>query len=94
MFYSSLASANEMTFAVDDCGPLGREDLGVIFSPKPRKQGWHYFAKGNAMEVCPKLINAKRVVGYEQDYCENYKPLHPKECGHIKVFVITGYINE
>ena len=94
LFYGALVNANEITLAVDDCGPLARDDLGVIFSPKPRAQGWYYFAKGSAMNVCPKLINARKVVGYEENYCENHKPLDPKECDYLKVFVITEYINE
>jgi len=94
IFYGSLAHANEITLAVDDCGPLGREGLGVVFSPKPRKQGLYYFAKGHAKDVCPKLLNASKVVGYEEGYCKSHIPLDPKECGYLKVFVITEYINE
>ncbi len=92
--YASLVNAEDIELVVDDCGPLGRGDLGVVFSPKPRKQGWYYFAKGNAMDVCPKLVNAGRIIGYEEEYCKNYKPDHPKECEYIKVFVIKKYINE
>ncbi len=92
--YGSLVNAGDIQLAVDDCGPLARGELGVVFSPKPRREGWYYFAKGNAMDVCPKLVGAARVVGYEERYCENYKPVHPKECGHIKVFVIKEYIYE
>ncbi len=94
LFYGSFVNASEIELFVDDCGPLGRGELGVVFSPKPRKQGWYYFVKGNATNVCPKLMNAIRVVGYEEGYCENYKPRYSKECEYLKVFVIKEYINE
>ncbi len=92
--FCSTALAQDIEIEVDDCGPLGRGELGVVFSLKPHGSGVSYFAKGPAMEVCTKLIKAKRVIGYEEPYCKNYEPVHPKECEHIKVFVIKDFIFE
>ncbi|WP_444903077.1 hypothetical protein ACJJIU_15135 [Microbulbifer sp. CnH-101-E] len=91
---SASVNAIDIELVVDDCGPLARGELGVVFSPKPRKQGWYYFAKGDATDVCPKLMDAVRIVGYEEDYCKNHNPIHPKECEYLKVFIIKEYINE
>ena len=78
---------------VDDCGPLARGELGVVFSLAPGTLRKKYFAKGSAMDICPKLVNAKYVVGYEKSYCENYEPFDPKECEYAKVFVIKEYVH-
>jgi hypothetical protein len=94
LFCSVIAHAKDIKVVVDDCGPLARGELGVVFSLAPHGSGKGYFAKGKAMETCPKLVNAKYVVGYEEDYCKNYKPYHPSECGNLKVFVIKEYIVE
>jgi len=90
----STAHAQDIEIEVDDCGPLGRGELGVVFSLKPHGSGISYFAKGPAMEVCTKLTTAKRVIGYEEPYCKNHEPMHPKECEHRKVFVVKEYIFE
>lgn len=90
--WCSVVFAQDIEVEVDDCGPLAREGLGVAFSLKPHGSGQSYFAKGSAMEICPKLVTAKRVIGYEEPYCKNYKPAHARECEHIKVFVIKEYV--
>lgn len=92
--FASSVFAEEIQIEVDDCGPLRRGDLGVVFSPKPRTSGVTYFTKGSAMEVCVRLTTAKSVIGYEEPYCKNYKPVYPHECESIKVFVIKEYIFE
>ena len=92
--FSSVAFAEDIQIEVDDCGPLARGELGVVFSLKPHGSGITYFAKGPVAEVCTKLTTAKRVIGYEEPYCKNHKPVHPQECDHIKVFVIKEYIFE
>ena len=92
--FSHLSFAKELKVEVDDCGPLARGELGVVFSLKPHGKGKGYFAKGSAYEVCPKLTKAKYVIGYEEDYCKNHKPFDKNECGVIKVFVIQKYIFE
>ena len=94
LFCSALAHAKDIKIVVDDCGPLARGELGVVFSLAPRVSGKSYFAKGKAMEICPKLVNAKYVVGFEEEYCKNHMPRHPSECGNRKVFVIKEYIFE
>ena len=86
--------ASEIKVQIADCGPLARENLGVVFSLKPHGSGKAYFAKGRASEVCPKLTAAKYVIGYEEDYCDNHRPLYEKECGVKKVFVIKEYVLE
>ena len=62
--FTSSVFAEEIKIEVDDCGPLGRGELGVVFSPKPLTSGVTYFAKGTAMEVCAKLTTARRVIVY------------------------------
>ncbi|WP_133468926.1 hypothetical protein [Paraglaciecola marina] len=94
MLLSAEAFTQDIEIEVDDCGPLGRGELGVVFSLKPHGSGVSYFAKGPAMEVCMNLTRAKRVIGYEEPYCKNYQPVHPQECSYIKVFVIKDYIFE
>lgn len=92
--FLSNAYAQEMEIEVDDCGPLGRGEFGVVFSLKPHGSGVSYFAKGPAMEVCGKLTTAKRVIGYEEPYCKNHEPMYPIECDHFMVFVIKDYVFE
>jgi hypothetical protein len=90
--FNVVANGNQIKIEVDDCGPLARDKLGVVFSLKPHGNGKSYFANGSAYELCPKLTSAKYVKGYEEDLCKNYKPRHKKECGVQKVFVIQQYI--
>jgi hypothetical protein len=92
LFNPSNQVGKEITIEVDDCGPLGRGSLGVVFSLKPHGSGKSYFAEGKASVVCPKLTTAIKVVGYEEDYCLKHKPLYIDECSYRKVFVITEYI--
>ncbi|WP_445361306.1 hypothetical protein ACJJIL_04930 [Microbulbifer sp. EKSA005] len=92
--FCSMVHAKDIEIEVDDCGPLARGELGVVFSLKPHGSGISYFAKGPAMEVCTNLTKAKRVIGYVEPYCKNFEPIHPKECDHRKVFVIKEYIFE
>ncbi len=88
----SVAFAQNIEVEVDDCGPLDREGLGVVFSLKPHGSGKSYFAKGNAFELCPELLSAKRVIGYAEPYCKNHKPIDERECEHRKVFVIEQFV--
>lgn len=90
--FCPVVHANTIEVEIDDCGPLGREELGVVFSLKPHGSGISYFAAGNATDICPKLVAAKRVIGYEEPYCKNHKPINIQECEYIKVFVINEYI--
>ncbi|TLU61888.1 hypothetical protein FE810_13815 [Thalassotalea litorea] len=90
--FNAVANPNQIKVEVDDCGPLARDELGVVFSLKPHGEGKSYFADGTANELCPKLTSAKYILGYEEDLCKNYKPRNEKECGAVKVFVIQQYI--
>lgn len=90
--FLSSAHAKDIEIEVDDCGPLARGELEVVFSLKPHDSGIYYFAKGPVMDVCTNLTTAKRVIGYEEPYCKHYEPMHPKECDQIKVFVIKEYV--
>ena len=91
---SHLAHAAQLKVQVDDCGPLARDELGVVFSLKPYGHGKTYFSLGSAYQFCPKLTSAKYVLGYAEDLCKNYKPRNKNECGVLKVFVIQEYINK
>lgn len=91
-FFCSVVYAQDIKIEVDDCGPLARGELAVVFSTKPHGSGKSYFAKGPLVEVCTKLTEAKYVIGYEEPYCENHKPFDLKECKHRKVFVIKEYV--
>lgn len=91
---SSMAFAQTVKVEVDDCGPLARGELGVVFRIKPHESGIGYFTKGEASEICPKLHKAKYIIGREEPYCKNYKPYHIRECEHLKVFVIEEYVFE
>lgn len=91
-FFCSVVYAQDIKIEVDDCGPLARGELVVVFSTKPHGAGQSYFAKGPLAEVCTKLTEAKYVIGYEEPYCENHKPFDPRECEHRKVFVIKEYV--
>ncbi len=86
-------SADEVTIEVDDCGSLGQSDFGVAFRAKPHIGGQFYFAKGTAMEVCPKITKAKKIVGVVTSYCDYLEKKEP-ECKKVKVFTITNIINE
>jgi hypothetical protein len=88
-----VAHAEKVLLKPYDCGPLARGELGVVFSVGESGNGQAYFVKGNASHICPKLMSAKGVFGFESDYCENYEPVNPNECGAIKIFTIIGYQN-
>lgn len=90
----TLADDQLLKIEVDDCGPLARGKLGVVFSSKPHGSGKSYFTEGSAYELCPKLTSSKYVIGYEEDICTNYKPRNKQECGVVKVFVIQNHLNE
>lgn len=89
LLFNDCALAEDISVQVDDCGPLARGELGVVFSLKPHGSGKAYFTKGNASDLCPLLVTAQEVIGYVEGYCENYKPRVEKECSYIKVFVIN-----
>lgn len=74
-----------------DCGPLARGELGVVFSTGRGGTGQTYFAKGNPMDVCPKLMQATYVSGVEANYCDSYEPFNQNECRAIKLFTIADY---
>lgn len=89
---SNLTNANQLKVEVDDCGPLARGELGVVFSANPHGIGESYFTKGTAKDVCPKLTSAKYIVGFLEDICKNHKPRNKQECGALKVFVVQKYV--
>lgn len=89
---ASSTSARGLKLSIDDCGPLARDELGVVFTARLHGTTKTYFAKGVASEVCPKLDKANYVIGVEEPYCKNFKPLSPKECGTLKVFVIHEFV--
>ena len=91
---SSSCSAEKIQLTPYDCGPLGRGELGVVFSTGPLGSGQAYFVKGSATEICPKIMEAKSISGYASNYCDNYQPQDERECKSIKVFTITEYQSE
>jgi len=85
--------ADEITTRVHTCGSQLQSDFGIVFQANPLLGGQFYFAKGNAMEVCPKITKAREIVGLISSYCEYLKSNDP-ECKKVKVFTITDIINE
>jgi hypothetical protein len=77
-----------------DCGPLARGKLGVVFSVGKFGNGQTYFAEGDAVEICPKLMSSDSVSGYESNYCDNYEPVSENVCVTIKVFEIIDYLDD
>ena len=91
VFISASCSAESHRLKPYDCGPLARADLGVVFSAGKPASRQTYFVKGKASDICPKLMLAESISGFETDYCANYEPKDKKECGVIKVFTIIEY---
>ncbi len=87
-----IHDSNEVTIVVDDCGPVARPELGVVFSSAPHGTGESYITAGMASQVCPKITEAKMIKGYIEDICLNYEPRHADECGTRNIFVITEII--
>ena len=71
-----------------DCGPLAREEFGIVFSAIDQNVKQAYFVKGKATELCPIILKNTTLTGYEFNLCRNYKPENPFECGTIKEFVL------
>ena len=88
---SASCSTESIRLKPYDCGPLARDDLGVVFGAGKPASRQTYFVKGKAGDICPKLMSAESISGFETDYCANYEPKDKKECGVIKVFTITEY---
>ena len=93
-FLSLSCIAEKVLVKPGDCGPLARGELGVVFSTEPCGAGQKYFVKGSAMNICPKIMNAKAISGIESNYCDNYTPRDKRECKSIKVLTITEYHND
>ncbi|ACV26647.1 hypothetical protein [Kangiella koreensis] len=80
----------EIVLTPNDCGPLARGELGVVFSAQNSNGQQMYFVEGAAGDICPRLMSAGSVTGFESNYCDNYEPLSKNECDSIKVFTITS----
>jgi hypothetical protein len=90
----TMVFAERIAIKAEDCGPLAREDLGVVFYVVNEGKRKTYFAKGNAQDICPKLMKSKTVSGYEIDLCQKDTQISEQECATIKEFVIQSYRNE
>ena len=73
----------------NDCGPLSRGELGVVFNADRDGRKQVYFVEGAADDICPKLMSVESVSGYESSYCDSYEPLNQNECNSIRIFTIT-----
>lgn len=82
-------SRDIISVKANDCGPLARGKLGVVFNTDKESGRQTYFVEGNAEDVCPQLMSADLVTGFESSYCNNYQRLSLNECGAIKIFTIT-----
>ncbi|MDK1286383.1 hypothetical protein [Pseudoalteromonas umbrosa] len=76
-----------------ECGPLARGNFGVVFSVIQPSNSQTYFVKGEANDVCPKLLSADCVLGVESSYCANNNSANEYECNSIKIFSIIQYQN-
>ena len=94
LFISVAVHAEKIAIKANDCGPLARGELGVVFHTLDNGKRQTYFAKGKAHDICPKIMNSITVTGYELGLCERNKPETPNECFTIKEFVILSYQNE
>lgn len=92
--FSSMAFAEKVAFIPYDCGPLSREDYGVVFSVLNEDKKQVYFSKGQAMEVCTKLLTGNRITGYEKMLPQNPTLFSENERKVIKEFVVTSYGSE
>ena len=78
-----------------DCGPLSREEFGVVFTALRNNERRTYFVKGRASNICPKIMETKVLAGRVSDLCENYTPEDQNECIEIKEFVfLTNSANK
>ena len=92
MTLSVFASAQEIVVNPDDCGPLaGCGEIGVGFSLHPHDSGKGYFTKGKASEICPKVMKASSLIGYETTYSKLYPSADDPKCSGRKVFIITEF---
>jgi hypothetical protein len=73
-----------------DCGPLSRDEFGVVFSAYDKNELRTYFVKGRAHFLCPKIMEADFVVGEVLNLCRNYTPPDPRECGAVQEFILKG----
>ncbi len=97
IFLSTILIAPIVVSAVDsrivevkpiDCGPLDRDEFGVVFSAFENKERRTYFVKGRAHILCPEIMQADVVEGEIHDLCRNYTPPDPNECNGIKEFIL------
>lgn len=83
--------SKKVTLKPFGCGPLARGELGVVFSAQPQGSYPLYFVKGEAYDLCPKIMTAESILGSVSDYCDVYEPYSPNECASIKVLTILDY---
>ncbi len=93
LLFSVIVHAEKIAVKAKDCGPLDRDNLGVVFYVLSNGKKQTYFTTGKADIICPKLMESKMVSGYEMGLCERNKPFSPEECTTIKEFVILDYKN-
>ena len=64
---AQLGHAEKVGIFPKDCGPLAREEYGVVFYIEDGTNRVTYFMKGTASEVCPKLLTGKLISGFEKE---------------------------
>lgn len=69
-----------------DCGPLGRQELGVSFSVLENGKRKMYFAKAKAGLFAQSSLSESKVFGYVLDLCRIFHPKNWNENRMIKGF--------
>ncbi len=88
---SHLAQAEKIGILPKDCGPLGREEYGVVFYIEVDEKRVTYFMKGGASEVCPKLLTGKMISGFEKELPKENPLFTEREIKLIREFVVLNY---
>ena len=94
ILFSVNALAEKIMIKPDDCGPLARNEYGLVFYVLSNDKKQTYFAKGKANDLCPKILSSDGVIGYEFNLCEENDLFTKEECSTIKGFVVLGYKND
>lgn len=88
--FSFWVNASKIDIKPIDCGPLARGEYGVAFFTLNNNVRTTYFTKGEASDVCPKLLGSKAISGYEVEL-PNSKVFTKNEKKSIKEFVVISY---
>jgi hypothetical protein len=83
------AAPDHVTLVPVDCGPLARAPYGVLFYELRGAARMSYVVRGDAPEICPRLLSGKPISGVVIELPNDGELFSPREREGLKEFVPT-----